>query len=257
MRRLFALMGLFPCLALPAYAAPVDISGGVERFVWQEYGDGGSKLLKESGQRLFVAVEAENEVSDRWTYGFRSRVYSGTVDYDGQSWASASHATESDYDGVAILADFTGRFIGAAGGYSDLGLRFGLGGEAWRRHILSNQGVSGHTEEYVVVFGKLGLAYIPEQGWLGEVGAKYPFAVDVDVDIDDDVSLSPRGAFSFYARIGYNFNQRWSIKGYYDSYRFKASDPEPLSSGGVVVNPAVIQPESAMDTLGISVGFYF
>lgn len=258
MRRLFALTGLSFCVAGPLFAAPVDISGGVEHYVWQEYDSGGSKLLKESGQRLFVAVEAENQVSNRWTYGFRGRIYSGTVDYDGQSLTSTAHSTDSDYDGVAITADFTGRFRGMTEEYSDWGLRFAFGGEAWRRHIRSQGTVSGYTEEYAVAFGKLGLAYIPAQGWQGEVGAKYPFSVEEDVDIYDDVSLSPKGAFSLYGRVGYNFNQRWSVKGYYDSYRFNASDPEPLTNNGVPVGPEpIVQPESKMDTFGISAGFYF
>ncbi len=251
MHRQLALMGLSCLVAVPLYAAPLEINGGVEQFVWEEFDGGGDKLLKESGQRLFIGLEAEKEVSDRWTYGFRGRIYSGTVDYDGQTSTGASHPTETDYDGLAITADFTGRFIGSDGYYSDLGLRLGVGGETWRRHILPNNGVIGYTEEYVVVFGKLGLAYIPEQGLFGEAGAKYPFSIDEDVDLYD-ASLSPQGAFSLYASAGYNFNDRWVIKGYYDSYRFKASDVEPLSSGGTVQ-----QPESDMDTVGLTLGFYF
>lgn len=246
MRRVFPLLGLSLYVTAAAAAAPVDISGGIEQFVWQEYDEGGGKLLKESGQRLFIAVEAEKQVSERWIYGFRGRLYSGNVDYDGQTMTGAPHSTSTDYDGIAIAADFSGRFIDAAGGYSAMALRFGVGGEAWRRHILPNNGVIGYTEEYVVAFGKAGLAYLPEQGWSAEAGLKYPFSVDEDVDLYN-VSLSPQGAFSFYARAVYNINQRWSIKGAYDSYRFKRSD---------VVN-GVVQPESSMDTFGISVGVYF
>ncbi|HEY0719809.1 MAG TPA: hypothetical protein VGE50_01010 [Gammaproteobacteria bacterium] len=254
MHRLLALMGLSLIVTAPLYAAPVQIGGGVEQFDWQEHDGGGNKLLKESGQRLFVGVEAENDVSNRWTYGFRGRVYSGTVDCDGQLKAGSSCASDSDYDGVAITADFTGRFIGSAGDYSDLGLRLGVGGEAWRRH--PNDSAISYTEEYVVTFGKLGLAYIPEQGLFGEAGAKYPFSISEDVKLYDHVTLSPQGAFSLYASVGYNFHQRWVIKGYYDSYRFKASDPKPLYDGGVSVGD-VVQPESKMDTFGLNLGFYF
>lgn len=253
MRRLLALMGLSLAVTAPLCAAPVEIGGGVEQFVWQEYDDGGGKLLKESGPRLFVSLEAQKEVSNRWTYGFRGRLYSGTVEYDGQLMDGTPYTTDTDYDGIAISADFTGRFIGTDGRYSNLGLRLGIGGEAWRRHLL---GAAGYTEEYVAVIGKLGLAYLPEQGWFGEAGAKYPFSVNEDVDIYDDVSLSPQGAFSLYASVGYNFNQRWVVKGYYDSYRLKASDPKPLYDAGVLVGD-VYQPESRMDVLGVTVGFYF
>lgn len=252
MHRLF-LIGLSLSFAVPVYASPVDISGGVEQFVWQEYDDAGDKLVKESGQRKFVSVAVDNEVSDRWIYGFRGRIYSGTVDYDGQLMNGTSYSTDTNYDGVLIDVDFTGRFMGSDGQYSDLGLRFGVDGEAWRRRIT---GAGGYTEEYAVVSGNLGLAYIPGQGLFGEVGAKYPFSINEDVDLYDDVTLKPKGAFSLFATVGYNFNQRWSVKGHYDSYRFKASDTEPLTDGGVLVGN-VYQPESSMDLYGISIGFYF
>lgn len=253
MRRLFALIGLSFCVIVPAIATPVYIGGGVEQFVWQEYDSGNSKLVKESGQLMFLTVEVDDQVSDRWTYGFRGRIYSGAVDCEGQLKVGTCADNDSDYDGASIAADFTGRLIRADGGYSDLGLRFGFAGEAWRRRI---PGVSGYSEEYFVVSGNLGLAYVPERGWFGEAGAKYPLSIDEDVKLYDDVSLSPQGAFSLYAGVGYNFNQRWAIKGYYDSYRFKASDPDPLTNGGVLVGN-VTQPESTMDRFGVTVGFYF
>jgi len=253
MRRLFALMGLSVTLAAPLHASPVDIGGGVEHFVWQEYDPAGGKLLKESGQRLFVSLGADNEVSDRWIYGFRGRLYSGTVNCNGQLKTGTTCTQDTDYEGISATADFTGRFIGTDGRYSDLALRLGLGGEGWRRRV---QGAGSFTEEYTVLFGKLGFAYIPEQGLFGEAGVKYPLSVHEDVKLYDSVSLSPQGAFSPFATVGYNFNQRWSIRGYYDGYRFKSSDPKPLYDGGVFVRD-VSQPKTNMDTFGITVGFYF
>jgi len=252
MRRFFALMGLSFALAPPLNASPVDIGGGVEHFVWQEYDDAGGKLVKESGPRFFVSVEATNEVSERWIYGFRGRLYTGTVNCDGQLKAGECLSLDTDYDGIAITADFTGRFINSEGNYSDLGLRFGIGGEEWRRHIL---GSNGFTEEYAVLFGKLGLAYIPELGFFGDLGLKYPLSVNEDVKLYDGVSLSPQGDFSLYVTIGYNFNQRWSIKGYYDGYRFKSSDPETLYNAGVPIS--VSQPKSTADQFGVTLGLYF
>lgn len=252
MRRLFALMGLSLGLAMPVCAAPVLIGGGVEQFVWQEYDSGDNKLVKESGRRMFVTVEADNEVSDRWIYGFRGRIYSGEMACDGQI-KTGSCASDTDYDGIALAVNFTGRFIGTDGNYSNLGLRFGISGEAWRRRLA---GVGGYSEEYFVASGNLGLAYVPEQGWFGEVGVKYPFSVDEDIDLFDEVSVSPQGAFSPYASVGYNFHQRWAIKGHYDSYRFKTSDTGPLTNNGAFVGN-VTQPESSMDQFGITVGFYF
>jgi len=253
MRRFVPLMGLSLCLTTPAYAStPVFIGGGVERFVWQEYNVNDSKLVKESGQRMFVSVEADNEVSDRWTYGFRGRIYSGTVNCDGQV-KSGTCSSDTDYDGAAITADFTGRFIGTDGAYTDLALRFGVTGDVWKRQIAA---ATSYNEEYFVVSGTLGLAYVPEQGWFGDAGVKYPLLADEDVKLYDKVSVSPQGAFSVYANVGYNFNQRWAIKGYYDSYRFKPSDRDTLTNGGVVVGD-IAQPESSMDSYGVTVGFYF
>lgn len=247
-------LGLFLCSFSAVAAAPVDIGGGIEQFSWQELDDAGGKLLKESGQRLYVSVASEEMVSDRWTYAFRGRLYSGTVKCDGAAVGGVScSGNNADYDGISAIIDFTGRLLSADGQYSDWGLRFGIGGETWRHHL---QGSNGYSDTYTVGLGRLGIAYTPPQGWFGEAGAKYPLAVSEKVDLYDGVTLNPQGAFSLYATVGYNFNWRWSVKGYYDSYRFKASDSKALYDAGTYVSD-ISQPESKMDSLGINLGFFF
>lgn len=262
MRRLAALLGLsFALNAAPAAAGPVDIGVGIERFNWQEFDISGAKMVKESGPRLFVSLESENQVSERWIYGFRGRIYAGTVTYDGQLIGSGTpYSTDSDYSGFSGAVDFTGRFPRANGEFSDWGLRFGLGGDSWNRHLQDGVSggtvVAGYTEKYTALVGRLGVAYVPVQGWFGEAGAKYPFKVREEVNLYDGVTLEPQGAISLFGTIGYNFGQRWSIKGYYDSYRFKASNAKDVTSGGVPAG-TVYQPRSDMDLLGITAGFFF
>lgn len=239
--------------AAASHAAPVDIGAGVEMFNWQEFDASGSVTLKESGPRLFLHFEADNQVSERWTYGFRSRLYSGSAACSGTLKDGSSCLVDSEYDGLMARVDFTGRFRRSGGDFSDWGLRFGVGGETWRRQYA---GAAGYSEDFSVISGRLGVALAPAQGWFGEGGLKYPFAVNEKLTLNDGVSLKPQGAFSLFATVGYNFSQRWSLRGYYDSYRFNASDPEPLTAGGVAVG-SVAQARSDNHVAGLAAGFYF
>jgi hypothetical protein len=253
-QRYLAMGGLLLAPGISPLAAPVDVGGGIEHFAWQEYNDNGGKLLKETGSREFVSLAMENQVDERWIYALRGRLYSGQADCSGVTLSGAACSGSSvDYDGVEGSVDFTGRFLNAAGRLSDWGLRFAIGGESWRRHLL---GASGYTQSYEVTFGRLGLTYTPAQGWFGEAGTKYPFSARNKVELRDGVTLTPQGAFSLYATLGYNFSQRWSIRGYYDGYRFKASDPEALTDGGILWSTIVL-PESRLDLWGLIVGLYF
>lgn len=242
---------LFP--ALPLLAATVDVGGGIEQFSWQEYDAAGAKTLKETGNRKYVGFAAENRVDERWTYGLRGRLYSGDMDCSGSTLSGTiCSGTSVDYDGFMGIIDFKGRFLNTVGEVSNLALSFGFGAESWRRHT---QGF-GNTQHYDVTFGRLGLAYLPEQGLFGEAGTKYPFTANNKLDLNDGVTLTPQGSFSLYALVGYNFSQFWSIKGYYDSYRFKESDPEIMTSAGTIVG-TVTSPESRQDQWGINIGLYF
>lgn len=234
-------------------ASPVEIMTGSELMRWQEQDVAGGRRLEEQGTRYFVALEGENSVSERWTYGFRGRIYSGAVACKGWLKNGTACQYDSDYDGIAASVDFVGRFRRDDGDYSNWGLLFALGGEEWRHHLT---GVNGYSERYSVVLGRLGIAYLPQQGWFGSLGGNYPLVSSERVALFDGVKLSPQGRFSLFARMGYRFNQHWSIHGYYDSYRFSESDAVTLTAAGVPVG-VVQQPNSELHRVGIAAGLYF
>ena len=73
---------------------------------------------------------------------------------------------------------------------------------------------------------------------------------------------------SLYADAGYRFTRHWSLTGYYDSYRFNASDAtqrliNPAIKGctGVAPDPAggcrIFQPQSRQDSFGLRLQYSF
>src|SRR5438067_1221883 len=70
-------------------------------------------------------------------------------------------------------------------------------------------------------------------------GIKYPFWTRQDAHLTDigfnaNPHLEPKGTLSLYADVGYRFTRRWSVTGYYDSYRFDESNATQR-----LINPAI------------------
>lgn len=253
MRTVWAVLGVLALLPR-AEATEIDVSAGTESFVWEEFADSGSKLLDETGWRYFVAVEGTNSINRAWDSDFSIRLYSGTVDYDGQTMNGVPVKTDTDYNGSNFELGFTrytaGRRDLASGEWL---IRFAVGTDRWRRglqdsHDANGNAVSGYAEYYLANYARLGATYRIEGSWEAGFGAKAPFFIAEEATIGStDVSLNPEGQLSLYAHLLVPITAQWRIGLNYDSYRFAKSDPDN----------GYYQPESTQDTLGASVHYRF
>jgi hypothetical protein len=257
-------MRLLCSLVLLAFSAAAQagwwVSGDLESFKWQE---AGSPTVTEKGPRYGVGWGFAWERPAGWQWAYRGEFRRGTVDYTGVFLFSGQPTT--------ARVRYTGLVNEGQGIYRlahPLGVEFvgGLGVDYWERNILPDQ-----KEDYSVVFLRLGVNLDPReaQGWFGGAGVKYPFHTREDAHLTDigfnsNPSLQPKGDLSLYAQAGYRFSRSWSLTGYYDSYRFKESDPTPT-----VVNPFappsdkcrtgcnLFQPASTINTYGLKLQYNF
>ena len=257
MNRLLVLLTFIPASMVYAQQpSEYFLQVGVEHFTWAEF-DQGERLLDETGSRYFVALDAEATIDQFWKSGFFAKLYGGGVEYDGQLTNGAAHSSDTDYDGWSVEFDFRRALTMETIREANKGwwLRFGLGYDLWRRNLL---GASGYIEEYRIVFGRLGVIHDSNR-WRLQAGLKYPFNNSEEVGLskfgfDEDPRLSPQGSFSLYGQLKYRLSSRWGLGLYYDSYRFKESDEEPLRVNGVVTR-YVYQPESHQDTIGLAIEY--
>lgn len=256
---------------LPAQAEQLRVTFGSEYFSWREY-DGGSKLLEETGPRFFLGIEAENAVSSQWLYGFRGRLYGGSVSYQGQAqelsppFLTYPHDTTSSYSGWSAEVDFTRQFLPHGAHEPAWGISFALGYDNWRRRLADSYNryfdsiVAGYAEDYQVGYGRLGLVFSPA-GWSLQGGVKLPFFTSESVGLtrlgfDNDPVLKPQPDYSLYASLSYRLNPRWDVGGYYDSYRFLVSDDVPVELGGTLFG-YFYQPKSQQDSIGFYLNYRF
>jgi hypothetical protein len=241
-------------LAPPVQASGIDVGGGVEYFVWEEFDDSGRKFLDETGQRYFVDLVGTNPISRDWSIDFGGRVYSATVDYDGETMSGIPVTTDTDYNGYRLelgFTHFTARRRKLESG--EWLIRFAIGTDRWRRSLQDSRlsdgtPVSGYVERYTTHYATAGANYRREGAWEFGFGAKAPFYTSEEVDIGgSEVTLNPEGQLSLFAGMAFTLAPQWSIAFDYDSYRFAKSDPEE----------GYYQPESNQDTLGASVHFRF
>jgi hypothetical protein len=265
MKRLAAAW-FFAALAASASAyAGWAITGDVEHFRWSESGD---PSVTETGPMFGIGARFTQDRPAGWQFGWRGRLYFGSVDYNGAFLDTGAPATGStDYRGVVNEAQMLYRLADNPYG---LELLSGLIIDYWERQLTSFQ-----SETYTLAALRLGINADRRQdtGWFGGAGAKYPFYVRQDAHLTDlgfssNPPLKPKGAWSLYADAGYRFSPKWSLTGYYDSYRFKESDPtpfliNPFSAGctGVPPDPPqgcqLFQPASRVDSFGLRLQYSF
>jgi hypothetical protein len=251
--------GFAAALAFSASAhAGWSITGDVERFRWAESTD---PSVTETGPMFGIGARYTQERPEGWQFGWRGRFYWGSVDYNGAFLSTNQRVmSTTDYTGLSNEGQAVYRLPGNA-----YGLEFvsGLILDYWNRQLSSVQ-----REQYWVASLRLGLNADRREtrGWFGGGGLKYPFftredAHLTDIGFDSNPRLKPKGAASLYGEAGYRFSRNWSLTGYYDSYRFKESDPTP-----VVFNPGIpdcaagcqlIQPTSKVDSFGLRLQYSF
>lgn len=279
-RRLFSTLvglvagvhGLMAHAASPASAAARDarwsLEAGAESFRWREIDDDGLRLLTEQGPRFVYGATLGNFLHADAGVIFEMRLGGllGEVDYDGQDNNGRFVGTVTDYSGWGGEIGGGYRFPDLVQGVT-IDVFGGLGLDDWRREINGGtnslgQTVSGFTEEYDVDYFRYGIGILlrdTSPGGYLQLGFRRPRSIGEQVRIQGQtVNLAPdeqASAFLSY-RIALGSPRAASASGsflrfYYTGYRFGKSQVEDIGSG------LVWQPRSSLDTLGITLGYFY
>jgi len=272
-------------MPLWAVAQEVQFSAGIESFRWEEFDRvDGHSLLQETGKRHFFGVKSDMAVSPVLYFGGGARLFSGVVDYDGETQLAVPAFSRTKYQGWNIEADFSRLLLPVEMTKSDrtLWITMGLGHERWVRDIRDGETiygdpVAGYVEEYAISYARLGTKYADGDKWSLSGGIKYPIHAEESIGFGrfgyDDPELEPEGVLSFYTTLVYQLSPSWSIDMRYDSYRFERSAIRFLTKDGTRVKDigtigvcepddpvkdlCVMQPQSHQDTLSLMMTMRF
>ena len=230
-----------------------DVGAGLEDYRWKEYPTNISGTPRESGTRAALFVNWTQEGNGA-LFAWRAKLYGGTVNYDTFQMNAPYDpvSTKTDYNGAASEGQF---YYRTNIGSRKMDYLVGLGLDAWRRSIRNSGG--DQIEDYSIWFMRAGLRLGKsrnEAGLHGELGLKYPVSTRENAHLDSmsyttNPALSPKGAVSGYAEIGYRINARFDVLGYYDSWRFRQS-ADVMATNTSGISYYIYQPKSNMDALG-------
>lgn len=231
-----------------------SVSADLEAFKWKE---DGTPTVEETGPRWGASWGYLHERDQGWQWAYRGQFRRGTIDYEG-AFLFSGQPTNARTRYTDLLNELQGiyRFAGSAG----IELLGGLGLDYWERNILPDQ-----KEDYGVVFARLGLNIDPRssRGPFAGFGLKLPFYVAENAHLDElgfdqNETLHPKGNLSAYAQVGYRFQRRWSLIGYYDGYRFGESKTVSTTSAAFPGTQFLIfQPASKIDSFGLKLQYEF
>ena len=224
--------------------------GELEHFRWKEDISPG---VTETGPMLGLGLRWRQDRPAGLRFGYEARLYGGSVDYDGSLLFSGTPVTgTTDYSGLRQELQVAYRL-----GTSAVELLAGVGYDYWNRQLSAVQ-----SEEYQVAYARLGAHFDRRQptGWFGGGGIKAPFWIDENAHFPDigfvpNPHLKPKGEASLYGEVGYRFAPRWSLAGYYEGYRFGASDDVLVTDGSS--DFAFFQPKSSVDSFGLRLRYSF
>ena len=251
MKRVLAAALLFSGAALtPPAWAEWSVFGELEHFRWKE---DISPSVTETGPMLGLGIRWRQDRPARLGFGFESRVYGGSVDYDGALLFTGEPLTGTTrYGGWRNELQARYQFVSSPGAAV-----LGVGYDYWNRQLSADQ-----HEEYGVGYVRLGIDVDTRErrGWFAGAGVKYPFFVDENAHFPDlgfvpNTHLRPEGEVSVYAELGHRFTAHWSLAGYYDSYRFGESDAVLVTDG--LTTEAFFQPKSSVDSFGLRLRYSF
>ncbi len=221
---------------------------------WKEFTT--TRDIKESGIMVSLGYRGEKELDNRFLYRPQVEIFGGSADYQGKTRAGEAAETTVRYYGISAKGDAAVRFQPVPG--VSIMPFAGLGGRVWLRDFqdstsVSGMPVSGYTEGWVTVHGRLGLravAATTAAEIFFEGGVKLPWFNRTIIDLSEGeggtVRLEPGTRASLFAEIGVTTN-RFTGSLFYDSLRFSASD----------VISGVFQPKSTMDLYGLKIGWRF
>lgn len=263
------------CAAGGPLTPSINVSAGVEYYTWEEFDLAGNSLLRETGPRATFSLSADG--TDRTSPGpvyeangcFYTTDLFGNVDYSGHTQPPQSTPISSNTHYIGGGVEGTGgyRFKDVFAGFSVDALA-SLGWDGWEREISDTQTgtgglVNGSTEDYQVLYTRLGMGLFHRQGrWSHrlQLGAKYPVDVSEDAHLKsagfENIAISPKSRPSIYfrwdvVRLDTDGKRSLNLEFYYDSFRFDRSN------GVIVGGQSVFQPESHQDVFGVRAGYYF
>lgn len=236
----------------------------VESFSWQEFAPGDIKTWEDSGPRIGIGAAWSNLRTPTGgpVYRGMAKLYAASVDSDDLNLPAVS--TETRYLGVQAEGLGGYRF----GGKTGLELFSGIGADIWQRSKLDGVDGTGTPRPYdremwMVLNAKMGAGlFLRFSSWglALRAGPKLPLVAWQRIDRLDGVDLYPKGLVSSFAQAEFNFGpegkDNFSLVVYYDSYRFKATRFESVTSSGVIVG-TINQPDTDVAVAGIrfSAGF--
>jgi hypothetical protein len=261
-----ALLCFGSSLARSAFADEKEIYVAIDSFTWREFGDDGSRLLKELGPIVGIGFAYWSENEHHVTLRPTAEIFVGTVNYDGHACDSFGNCqpakTQVDYFGFKLEGDLGRRFRPYEGLYLEpFG---GLGYRAWLRNIRNGTAAdgsptAGYMEDWKTFYARLGLRggreFSEASRFFAEAGMKLPLynentAYLSKAGLGSDVTFNPGKMVSYFAEAGVKINRfKWSL--FYDGLRFSKSNT--VQSGIYLY----WQPKSTMDIYGLKLGYTF
>ncbi len=246
----------------------MSVTAGLERFSWGEYSSSGAKLLDENGPRLALGFNWLQDGAKGFLFGYSGKYYTNDVNYNGQTQSGVPFTTKTNYGGLLNEAVLHYRlendFSSEDTDHHYLDVVGGVALDVWTRDIKSDGSVIGYKEYYTIGFLRAGIEMVPvRSGLRAAAGFKYPFYTNEKVGLqsavgaDSDPVLKPKPDISYYASIGWRFNNPWSVTLEFDSYRFKQSDGVDIFYGGAASSSKAVQPESRMEVITLKAGYSF
>jgi len=234
-----------------AAAAELTMSLGVEYLNWEE---DTSPSVTEEGPLIAGGIIFGQNKPEGLVFSYRGKLYFGGVEYNGAGLFTGTPISSTTYY-TGIVNEGQARWRKPIKGNYHADLVFGLGWDLWTRELSYFQ-----KEDFSIVYLRLGseVAVNNTKGWTVGAGLKYPVftredAHLTDIGFDRNPTLEPGGDLSGYAQIGYWFDDKLGLIGYFESYRFKKSNEEMVNSS---FGPGVVfQPASTMSMLGLKLEY--
>jgi hypothetical protein len=251
------------------YAA-LTLGAGSEYFVWQEYGSGGGRLLKETGFRGVLELEWQKEAASGLLPGYAGKIYLGNVNYDGQTLVAPIVQVTTNTSYTGIQNELFLAFRTPLTRSDSLDILSSAGWDHWSRDI-NPQSVS-QVEDYDIFYVRLGPSWrhrLPGMTAYLTLGGKIPFYTNENAHINTiclnesqidprflncvnmNPPLHPGEEISLFGTAGLELTPAWSLVLYYDSFRFSESSAETETGMGFH------QPRSTMDLYGLKALFRF
>ena len=222
---------------------------------WKEFTT--ERDVKESGSLFSLGYAGETELGNSFLFRPQVEIFGGRTGYQGRTRTGVPADTTVNYYGTYLKGDAGARF--QPWQRTSIEPFAGVGVRAWLRDFqdgtsASGMPVSGYTEAWVTLHGRLGVRVIvtatPTADIFLEGGIKLPWFNRTILELSEaeggTVRLEPGKRASFFAEIGVKAN-RLAVSLFYDSLKFTDSD----------VVAGIFQPKSTMDLYGVKIGWRF